>query len=122
MSDEVLMPKLVAPVIPTMRYMMIQIVIEYEITLCMETVRDNSFMNDGTVVICWDENEQLSYVMINRTYKGKIVEYKTNKSALIATYSRNFLIQTMLGKYYNPDSHDKEEGSCRDKLESDILN
>lgn len=58
-SDEVFMSKLAAPVMPTMRYVVTQIVIEYEITLCIETDRDSSFMKDGTVVICWDENEQI---------------------------------------------------------------
>lgn len=59
--------------------------------------------------------------IIRRTYKGKVVEYKTNKSALVPAYDRNFLLQTMLGKYYHPYDHDKEEGGCRDKLEFDIF-
>jgi hypothetical protein len=51
MSVEPLILKLAAPVMPTIRYMVTHIVMEYEMTLCMETVRDNSFTKDGTVVI-----------------------------------------------------------------------
>lgn len=51
MSDEPSVLKLAAPVIPTIRYTVTQIVMEYMTTLCMETFRDNSFTKEGTVVI-----------------------------------------------------------------------
>jgi len=51
MSVEPLILKLAAPVMPTIKYMVTHIVMEYEMTLCIETVRDNSFTKDGTVVI-----------------------------------------------------------------------
>lgn len=50
-SDEPLVRKLEAPIKPTMRYVATHMIREYEMTLCIETVRDSSFMKDGTVVI-----------------------------------------------------------------------
>jgi hypothetical protein len=54
-SDEPLIRKLEAPIKPTMRYVVTHMIREYEMTLCIETVRDSSFMKDGTVVIWWNQ-------------------------------------------------------------------
>jgi hypothetical protein len=123
MSDELMIWKLAAPVIPTIRYIVTQIVIEYKMTLCIETFRDNSFTKDGTVVICKNEHERQQRCFVaRRTYKRKVVKHKANETALVAANGRDILIQSMFSKDDNPDYHYKEEGSGGGELEFDILN
>lgn len=89
----------------------------------METLRDNSLMKDGTVVIwCGKALSVISQkYALWAIYKSKVAEDEANEAALIATDGWNGQVQALMGKDIDPDRHDEEQNSHRGKLEIDVL-